>query len=52
MNLRFRERDVLSALGGKRLDLVWAMESISHIAPAQALLARAYESLSAGGILF
>jgi 2-polyprenyl-3-methyl-5-hydroxy-6-metoxy-1,4-benzoquinol methylase len=51
LNLRFHEQDVLSALGGERLDLVWAMESISHIDPAQEFLARAYESLSAGGTL-
>ena len=49
LNLRFCEQDVLGALEGERLDLIWSMESISHIDPAQEFLARAYQSLSAGG---
>jgi SAM-dependent methyltransferase len=51
LNLRFCQRDVLSALADERFDLIWAMESISHIDPAQEFLARAFKCLSDEGTL-
>jgi SAM-dependent methyltransferase len=51
LDLRFWEQDVLNAPKGEGLDLVWAMESISHIDPAQEFLTKVYQSLNPGGAL-
>jgi SAM-dependent methyltransferase len=49
LNLRFLDVDVFRALDAGPYDLVWAMESISHIDPAEAFLAKVLERLNAGG---
>jgi 2-polyprenyl-3-methyl-5-hydroxy-6-metoxy-1,4-benzoquinol methylase len=51
LNLRFLQLDVFRAMDAGTYDLVWAMESISHIDPAEAFLTRVAERLDTGGRL-
>jgi 2-polyprenyl-3-methyl-5-hydroxy-6-metoxy-1,4-benzoquinol methylase len=51
LNLCFLDQDVFSLLKTKRFDLVWVMEAISHIDPAEKFLAEVSENLGAGGHL-
>jgi SAM-dependent methyltransferase len=51
LNLCFLEQDVFSVLKTERFDLVWVMEAISHIDPAEKFLAAASENLGDSGYL-
>jgi 2-polyprenyl-3-methyl-5-hydroxy-6-metoxy-1,4-benzoquinol methylase len=51
LGLCFLDQDALHVLQTRRFDLVWSMESISHIDPAERFLARVLEALSSAGYL-
>jgi len=51
LRVEFLNEDVFGLLPGGPYDLVWVMEAISHIHPADEFLARAAETLAPGGWL-
>jgi 2-polyprenyl-3-methyl-5-hydroxy-6-metoxy-1,4-benzoquinol methylase len=51
LNLCFLEQDVFTLLKTERFDLVWVMEAISHIDPAEKFLADASDNLDDSGHL-
>jgi 2-polyprenyl-3-methyl-5-hydroxy-6-metoxy-1,4-benzoquinol methylase len=51
LNVRFVEQDVFSVLNSEFFDVVWTMEAISHIDPAEAFLAQVSENLGDHGHL-
>ena len=51
LNLRFLEQDVFTVLDTHKFDLVWVMEAISHIDPAERFLDSVYKSLGSSGYL-
>jgi len=49
--VRFAGADILRYLGGvTRVDLIWALEAVSHIHPLEEFLALAFDKLSPGGL--
>ena len=51
-SIQFVNADVMRYLEGTgSFDIIWAMESISHIHPLEAFLSLAHKSLSPGGLL-
>lgn len=51
LRVHFREGNVFDTLADQRFDLVWTMEAISHIHPAEVFVRCTAESLGAGGHL-
>jgi 2-polyprenyl-3-methyl-5-hydroxy-6-metoxy-1,4-benzoquinol methylase len=51
LNVRFLEQDVFSVLNATTFDVVWTMEAISHIDPAEQFLAAVSKNLSDHGHL-
>jgi SAM-dependent methyltransferase len=51
LNVRFLEQDVFSVLGIEDFDVVWTMEAISHIDPAEQFLADVAKNLGDRGHL-
>ena len=51
LNVGFLDQDVFRVLRTEQFDLVWTMEAISHIDPAEGFLADVHDSLSDGGHL-
>jgi 2-polyprenyl-3-methyl-5-hydroxy-6-metoxy-1,4-benzoquinol methylase len=51
LNMRFLEQDVFSVLSVEHFDLVWVMEAISHIDPAESFLTSVSENLGSAGYL-
>ena len=51
MNLSFRSENVFSLLKAEPFDVVWTMEALSHIDPAERFLTAAAESVPSGGFL-
>ncbi len=49
--VKFCGQTVFTVLKEESFDLIWTMEAISHIDPAEAFIAASYASLSAGGHL-
>ncbi len=51
LRVSFHNADVLSIQADRRFDLIWAMESVSHIHPADAFTERLPNILKEGGIV-
>ena len=51
LNVRFLEQDVFSVLDAEQFDVVWTMEAISHIDPAEMFLVGVFKNLRASGHL-
>lgn len=51
LSVSFSDLDVHEVIANQSFDLIWAMESLSHIDPAEQFLAGAYDCLAAGGRL-
>ena len=52
LGVRFASADILRYLEGvPRVDLIWALEAISHIHPLEDFLTLAFDRLSPGGLL-
>ena len=51
LNIRFLEQDVFTVLRDEHFDLVWVMEAISHIDPAESFLTNVSENLGSAGYL-
>jgi SAM-dependent methyltransferase len=51
LNVDFASEDAFDVLDGRKYDLIWVMEAISHIHPAETFLDRAAASLEPGGHL-
>jgi 2-polyprenyl-3-methyl-5-hydroxy-6-metoxy-1,4-benzoquinol methylase len=51
LSIRFTTQDVFELLRSQRYDLIWSMESISHIDPAEEFIEHAYRSLEDHGSL-
>jgi SAM-dependent methyltransferase len=51
LSIRFTNQDVFELLRSQRYDLIWSMESISHIDPAEKFIEEAFRSLSDHGVL-
>lgn len=51
LNLRFATENIFNVLQQQRFDLIWTMEAISHIDPAEDFLEAAYNSLENSGHL-
>jgi SAM-dependent methyltransferase len=51
LNVRFLEQDVFSVLDAEQFDVVWTMEAISHIDPAEKFLADVFKNLGTSGHL-
>lgn len=51
LNIRFLEQDVFGALNTEHFDLVWVMEAISHIDPAEDFLSNVSKNLGSAGYL-
>jgi 2-polyprenyl-3-methyl-5-hydroxy-6-metoxy-1,4-benzoquinol methylase len=51
LSAKFCDQSVFTVLKEKNFDLIWTMEAISHIDPAEAFVADSYTSLNVGGHL-
>jgi len=51
LSIRFTNQDVFELLRSRRFDLIWSMESISHIDPAEKFVENAFRSLEDQGSL-
>ena len=51
LSVKFCDQSVFTVLKEKTFDLIWTMEAISHIDPAEAFIAASYASLKTGGHL-
>jgi 2-polyprenyl-3-methyl-5-hydroxy-6-metoxy-1,4-benzoquinol methylase len=51
LSIRFTNQDVFELLRSQHYDLIWSMESISHIDPAEKFIEDAFRSLEGGGSL-
>ena len=51
LSIRFTNQDVFELLRSQRYDLIWSMESISHIDPAEEFISSAFRSLENRGSL-
>ena len=51
LSLQFQNQNIFNLLAAQTFDLIWTMEAISHIDPAEDFLAAAFASLSSGGRL-
>ncbi len=51
LNVRFLEQNVFSVLNSEEFDIVWTMEAISHIDPAEQFLADVSENLGDRGYI-
>jgi SAM-dependent methyltransferase len=51
LGLCFLDRDIVQVLQSRRFDLVWSMESISHIDPAESFVERVRGALDSPGYL-
>jgi SAM-dependent methyltransferase len=51
LNVRFLEQDVFSVLDAMQFDVIWTMEAISHIDPAEKFLADVSKNLGDRGYL-
>jgi len=49
LSVRFSEEDVFKVLDAERFDVIWVMEAISHIDPAEAFLKKVAENLGSNG---
>lgn len=49
--LQFRQKNIFELLSQQTFDLIWTMEAISHIDPAETFLEAAFASLEPGGQL-
>lgn len=49
LKVRFLEQDVFRVLNAEHFDVVWTMEAISHIDPAEKFLANVFENLGDSG---
>lgn len=51
LNIRFLEQDIFELLRQEKFDIVWTMEAISHIDPAEKFIHAVYHNLPSGGYL-
>ncbi|MEM7799220.1 MAG: class I SAM-dependent methyltransferase [Chloroflexota bacterium] len=51
LDISFAQADIFKILASERFDLIWTMEAISHIDPAEKFLEDAFKSLNRGGRL-
>jgi 2-polyprenyl-3-methyl-5-hydroxy-6-metoxy-1,4-benzoquinol methylase len=51
LSIRFTNQDVFELLRSQRFDLIWSMESISHIDPAEKFVENAFQCLEDHGSL-
>ncbi|MEJ2751043.1 MAG: class I SAM-dependent methyltransferase, partial [Anaerolineae bacterium] len=51
LSLQFQCQNIFDVLGQQTFDLIWSMEAISHIDPAETFLSAAWSSLAPGGCL-
>jgi len=51
LSIRFTNQDVFELLRSERYDLIWSMESISHIDPAERFIEASFQSLEDHGSL-
>lgn len=51
LQVSFLNDDVFRILATRQLDLIWVMEAISHVDPAEAFIAQAHAALTPGGYL-
>ena len=49
--VQFCNQNIFDVLGGRPFDLIWTMEAISHIDPAESFLSAAFDNLTPGGSL-
>lgn len=51
LSVQFFNRNIFDVLGERPFDLIWTMEAISHIDPAESFLSAAFDNLTPGGSL-
>lgn len=51
LSVKFTHGDIFETLASQPFDIIWTMEAISHIDPAETFILKAYESLSPNGLL-